>query len=593
MAKGKIIDAGALYKSGVAGRDTAAAIAKQAADKRRALTEGLVKTAYSLIGREIIGQVKRNYETLQTARNLADSTTALLDLQIDKMPKEQIAYKEGDVTLPETVVKLRELYDEAVRKANWGFGKKRAEGREEATRYLQQLQDMNSVLDIIQKKAKTSNDILLVESGKVGQNNQGDMKGISPGSGEHAKGNTFELGIGDIQKRLRWNIDTGKMEVQIGGVWKKDESGRRVYVEKTDSATGTYEDYVKEMSELDETIDYGPGTRYGKKDYSEITTPPLSREEWTELNKENRGLFTQIPFSDMRFADEEDPMMANDIVTLQKQLMNEAYSSNSMSWDDIESNETHFLELQNKIGNYNDVQFKDFYFGGYSFDHSTGRMGESAPAYIRLKAEDEARGNLNEDGTWKQGFGPGSENWEGRLATLKEQSFVKGSRYRREVTQDIWNDWKTKYMNARRQYKIDNPKPTDESSILWHGQRWDRADWNVNQQPFINKLESEEGDILPFTPLISGGPHASYQKRNGQWQGKIYYQTKKDGPVLSKWVDIDKSQIAEDNKVLEYITQTILPTTPDEMRKIEDPNDLTGPDGKPDGIPDIVQPEYQ
>ena len=61
-----------------------------------------------------------------------------------------------------------------------------------------------------------------------------------------------------------------------------------------------------------------------QKDYSEITTPPLSREEWTELNKENRGLFTQIPFSDMRFADEEDPMMANDIVTLQKQLMNES-----------------------------------------------------------------------------------------------------------------------------------------------------------------------------------------------------------------------------------------------------------------------------
>ena len=37
---------------------------------------------------------------------------------------------------------------------------------------------MNKVLGIIQTKAKTSTDILLVESGKVGQNNQGDMKGI-------------------------------------------------------------------------------------------------------------------------------------------------------------------------------------------------------------------------------------------------------------------------------------------------------------------------------------------------------------------------------------------------------------------------------
>ena len=582
MARGKIVDTGALYQSGVAGRDRAAAIAKQTADKQRALTEGLVKTAYSLIGREIIGQVKKNYATLQTARNTADSATALLDLQIDKMPKDQIAYKEGDMTLPETVVELRRLYDKAARKASFGFGKKRAEGRQEAQRYITQLQEMNKVLGIIQTKAKTSNDILLVESGKVGQNNQGDMKGISPGSGEHAKGNTFELGIGDIQKRLRWNIDTGKMEVQIGGVWKKDESGRRVYVEKTDSATGTYEDYVKEMSELDETIDYGPGTRYGKKDYSEITTPPLSREEWTELNKENRGLFTQIPFSDMRFADEEDPMMANDIVTLQKQLMNEAYSSNSMSWDDIESNETHFLELQNKIGNYNDVQFKDFYFGGYSFDHSTGRMGESAPAYIRLKAEDEARGNLNEDGTWKQGFGPGSENWEGRLATLKEQSFVKGSRYRREVTQDIWNDWKTKYTNARQQYKDDNPKPTDEAGIIWNNQRWSQADWNVNQQPFINKVESKENNIPAFTPLISGGIHTAYKKKNGQWQGKVYY---KDG--TGEWVDIDKSQIAEDNKILDYITQTGLPsgTKGEQQPPTVVPGDFDG-----DGIPNETDP---
>ena len=578
MAKGKIIDAGALYKSGVAGRDAAAAIAKQTADKQRAFTEGLVKTAYSLIGREILGQVKRNYATLQHARNTADSATALVDLQIDKMPKEQIAYKEGDMTLPETVVELRRLYDKAVRKASWGFGKKRAEGRQEAKRYLEQLHNMNKVLGIIQTKAKTSNDILLVESGKVGQNNQGDMKGISPGSGAHATGNTYELGIGDIQKRLRWNIDTGKMEVQIGGVWEKDEYGRRVYVEKTDSVTGTYEDYVEEMSE----IDYGPGTRYGKGNLQNL----LSKEEWTELNKENRGLFDQIPFSDLRFADEEAPTMADDIVALQKELINGAYSSNSMSWDDIESNETHFLELQNAIGNYTDVQFKDFYFGGYSLDHSTGRMGESAPAYIRLKAEDEARGNLNEDGTWKQGFGPGSENWEGRLATLKEQSFVKGSRYRREVTQDIWNDWKTKYKNARRQYKTDNPKPTDEVGILWHGQRWSQAEWRDNQQPFINKLESEERDIVSFNPIISGGPHTAYRKKDGQWQGKVYYEDK-DGNEWGEWVDIDKSQIAEDNKILDYITQTGLPSA---TRGKQSPPTVIPGDFDGDGIPNETDP---
>ena len=42
------------------------------------------------------------------------------------------------------------------------------------------------------------------------------------------------------------------------------------------------------------------------------------------------------------------------------------------------------------------ISLKDYYFGGDTFDHSSGRMSESAPAYQRLLAEDE------NDGTYKK-----------------------------------------------------------------------------------------------------------------------------------------------------------------------------------------------
>jgi hypothetical protein len=447
MAKGNIIDASTLYRAGFSSKAEAEDLRKK---QKREFWQGAANTAYNVLGTAAIGQIKEGYRNLQIFRNKSDSQTAYLNLKLDKMPKD-------NPHLEASVIELKRLYRKASRQAAIGIGKKRAKGREDMTRYMKQLQDMNAFLETYLMAAEKSQSMMTILSGVAGKNNQAGSKNMNPGTDAYQFLNTSEQANGLMGKNLRWDIESGQMMVLRGGVWKKDENGNDIYVEK--GGAGTYEDYVKELSELDETIDYGPGTRYGKKDSSEITKPPLSKEEWEELNREAGHLINPVLYSDLRFAREEDDTMENDMVQWEEDLVAEAWKANSKPWDLISGNMK--LKFQSQINGYNDDQFRDFYFGGFSFDHSANRMGESAPAYMKLRAEDAARGNLNDDLTWKEGFGPGSADWEGRLLSLKSQSFVKGSYYRQEAVKDLWSIMKEKYEDTQKEYKKANPDPID------------------------------------------------------------------------------------------------------------------------------------
>ena len=96
--------------------------------------------------------------------------------------------------------------------------------------YMTQIQDMNSVLVIIKQKTEESQDKARVLSGKISQDNQGGAVNINPGSDPMSLGNTLEQATGELGQRLRWNIDKGQMEVQVGGEWRKDERGNKRYM---------------------------------------------------------------------------------------------------------------------------------------------------------------------------------------------------------------------------------------------------------------------------------------------------------------------------------------------------------------------------
>ena len=135
-----------------------------------------------------------------------------------------------------------------------------------------------------------------------------------------------------------------------------------------------------------------------------------------------------------------------------------ALKKDSLDWEYISETQNGKKQFEGTVNSYTNSQFKDFFFGGFSYDYANSRMGDTAPAYIFMKAEDEQRGNLNEDGSFKEGFGPGTKDWEGRLLTLKGQSFVKGSLYRQQVIDQQWDIRKEKYEANQKAYRDANPE---------------------------------------------------------------------------------------------------------------------------------------
>ena len=150
--------------------------------------------------------------------------------------------------------------------------------------------------------------------------------------------------------------------------------------------------------------------------------------------------------------------MGETIIAGDKLLAELAYQENSPDWNTVSDVQNGKNEFAATVNGYSDAQFKDFFFGGYSYDYSNNRMTETAPAYILMKAEVEEAGGLDENGNFKEGFGPGTEDWEGQLLMLRGQSFVRGSEYRKQTIEQQWEIRKEKYEANQKAWRDDNPE---------------------------------------------------------------------------------------------------------------------------------------
>ena len=539
------IDANAMYRAGFGSKSTGRNVQ---VDERNARNAAITKTAFNILGQAAIGQIKQNYRGLQEYRNASDSQTALLNLQVDKMPVSSGDYYVGEnESLKGSILELKSLYDAAARKASFGIGKGRNKGKQDMTRYMKQLSDMNAVLEIYKASRDKSKTMMGVLSGVT--NSDGGAKTVSAGSNAVEVGNTTQQATGALGARLRWNIETGEMEVQVGGDWQTDEkTGLNIYKDKAE--TGTYEEYLERQSpSTDPTnnsiaLEGEDGTTEQRTsfypnqddpsggediDVAQSVNPPISREEWTKLNQQNRGAVSTILYKNLKFAVEADGMMADTMRGIKGDILKASYKANAVSWERV--SEIYYGELQSKIGGYTDDQFKDYYFGGDTFDHSSGRMTESAPAYQRLLAEDENDGYFK-DGAFAEGYGPGSADWEGRLLALKGQSFVKGSFYRKEATDTIFNNFKKQYEDNVAAYKEDNPvvNPEDTSRT-----------WNTSYGP-LSKVRANL-----FVDKVKNG--AKVIKDLRAHDGKTHtWDLQSDGTYLA--IDGDKKFIRTKEEML-------------------------------------------
>jgi len=527
------INANAMFQAGFASKAKVTTQQDAKRQQRADYWSGIAKGAYNVLGKAALGQMERNYVGFQQYRDLGDSQLGINLLQVNKMPEDNLELKQD-------IADLGVKYGLAAKAAHYGFGKKRSKGRADAAMYLKQLHDMNADLTAISESVPGAQDMINVASGRT-QAGESAVT-MSPGDQDPFRtDNTTQLAAGLVQKRLRWNSDPEKgpigMNVKVGGEWRDDETtGISTYVDKLE--TGTYEDYVAQDEEMYSKLDqkyekyYNETAGEGVSDQNiqsreewnksqgieqGLNTSLLSREEWTKQNQENRGAVSLTPYSKLKFAAKEDKIMGETIVAGDKLLAELAYQENSPDWNTVSDVQNGKNEFAATVNGYSDAQFKDFFFGGYSYDYSNNRMTETAPAYILMKAEVEEAGGLDENGNFKEGFGPGTEDWEGQLLMLRGQSFVRGSEYRKQTIEQQWEIRKEKYEANQEAWRDDNPEDP-----IWKQKGY------ANENAYLETLDVDDPDSEENSVF-------NYRNNYGGWGKDDYTGGGGSDPVKVSW----------------------------------------------------------
>tara|TARA_R110000822_G_scaffold241165_2_gene370489 strand:- start:225 stop:1817 length:1593 start_codon:yes stop_codon:yes gene_type:complete len=398
MARGNPIDAGEMFKAG-SSRNSEGSNPKAAAQNK--LTQSAASFVFQTVGGMTVEAIKSRKRNQEIFANQNASQTAVLQTQINKLPK-------GNPELEKSIIYIKKGYDADSKIANslTANKEKKAEAKKRMDLWMGQYHALNAELEVYQSNAKIAQEIALSEDSE----DKGDgNENMSFASNDMEVDNTFAQANGLLGRNLRWvnDINTTGLTVVRGGEWVDDP-------------------YKKNESIYQ--------LRDGYKD------------------------FTSANYKDLKFSRKADNTTGVDLKKVSSAIVEEGYSKNK-SWNTIEKmyKENYMI----KMNSYTAEQFKDFYFGGLESDYSTRRMAETAPAYQRLKSEypldafeDDGNGNM----VFKNGLGPGSDEWNTALNLLKKGNFGKGSSYRTTVGENTWGALKSQYESMQSQWKLDNPE---------------------------------------------------------------------------------------------------------------------------------------
>ena len=322
MARGNPINAGEMFKAGSARNSEGSNPKAQAQNK---LTESAASFVFQTVGGMTVNAIKSRKRNQQLFANQNASQTAVLQTQINKLPK-------GNTELEKSIRFIKDGYDTDSKIANslTANKEKKAEAKKRMGLWMGQYHALNAELEVYQSNAKIAQEIALSgDSEDKGDGNENE----SFATNDMEVDNTLAQANGLLGRNLRWknDINTTGLTVVRGGEWVDDPKkvGEHVY-----QLSDGYND------------------------------------------------FTSANYKDLKFSRKADNTMGVDLKGISKGIITEGYSGGNKGWDTIEK--LHKEDYMIKVNSYSAEQFKDFYFGGLESDYSTRRMAETAPAYQEL-----------------------------------------------------------------------------------------------------------------------------------------------------------------------------------------------------------------
>ncbi len=479
------IDPNAMYRAGLARGTTGR---NPQVERRVTRQENLINLAYTVVGSVANEAVKDGFESIQKFKDLKESQTAAMNLTAKKIPEGNVKGPNG-LTLKESIVRINNETRDLNRQIRRTLSpKKRALLKAKRTAKQEEMNYLNSQLTIQQSHVPNSQGMAGVAAGMSADNNQEGRVRYSPAAyGEQLK-NVGEQANLDLGRLMWYDHDEKVLKVTRGGKWV-DDKYVSLGIEENKELKKEYKAYKKDFESKQKDINNDAGFIDTS---SEGQVQPF--EEWakTQSNKTLRN----PKYSELKFARKEDRTMTNDDRTVSSGFRKLGYTSNTLDFEGMK------VETYNKIDDYTNPAFEDYFFGGPGYNYSTRTSSTESLAYKMLLSRnadtDFTKGPGEDDGKDGNNFiPPGTEGistpesdriWQGAMTTLKAQDMSPGTDYRKFAQEKMWGKYKGVLDAAQLRWKEDNPQTTQ----LTFDQQIKLRNQQLDEQKRLDKLKKEQ-----------------------------------------------------------------------------------------------------
>ena len=487
---------------------------------------------FNTISQAVMQHRAEGFQNLEKLKSNRESITSGIDQRITKISPLL------NPVINEALTGFKEQYDKGAKMNSLALTpKKRQEGKDMMKIAMDKMMALSGDLDVLKLQRERARNMSNIMNGESGD---GTTKGMNAGSNSEEFRNTTMLGNDELLKSMTIDKDSGRLMV-ANRIQEPGDPSEGGFISE-DGVPRYFDPEQLRVMQKNNTLPEG-------------------------LQYANAKDFTQnVLLKDMKFAQEEDPGMEVTQRGFVKQAIQRGEAGKSFDPQYYQS------EIWGAIKDAPDNAFKSYFFGGNTYDFSSGKMPESSPAYNYLTRT-------------MPGVQPGSEEWEVAMEQLKFQNFGRNSELRKVVAANMFEVAKAKYDDYKSIYDQNQEKKNQEANrrrgvgksggYIVGKQSISQEYWDNNYKPFIDKIENPKENSLFTSPA-----GFNYYYKNGQFytQGETDAYDVKVEPwqiasydMINNYVDIAPPDTSEDK---ETNLDSVLDGDKNKDKKSKDFNEL-------------------
>jgi len=442
---------------------------------RRATDRGTnpLSAIFNTVAQAVIDHRAEGFKNLETLKTNRESITSGIDQRITKISPLL------NPVINEALTGFKEQYDKGAKMNSLALTpKKRQEGKDMMKIAMDKMMALSGDLDVLKLQRERARNMSNIMNGESGD---GTTKGMNPGANSEEFRNTTMLGNDELLKSMTIDKDSGRLMV-VNRIQNPGDPSEGGYA-KDPRDYGAPGGLITTDPSDDPKSGASPGNLryYTPEEIKEMQKNNTLPEDLQYANAQDYQ--QNVLLKDLKFAQEEDPGMEITQRGFVKQAIQRGEAGKSFDPQYYQS------EIWGAVKDAPENAFKTYFFGGNTYDFSSGKMPESSPAYNYLR---QTMPNVE----------PGSKEWEVAMEQLKFQNFGRNSDLRKIVAANMFDVAKAKYDDYKAIYdqNQENKKreAIERSSMGRGGTTWNTSYGAINKvraQGYVNQILNKDKDV--------------------------------------------------------------------------------------------------